>query len=149
LSISTPPANVVADHPPTQPAQNDKTNDKDPDRRYEALVAASANTALTLLHRGKFLEDELKRALDHVCTSNEFLEKFVDLFESVDVDRGNGREGAGSWKEIAERVKCVVKGVGRRDDEKEAGQDGDEKEGSVMVKDEKGKSDGASSVEKE
>lgn len=57
-----------------------------------------------MLHRGKFLEDELKRALDHVRTSNEFLQKFVELLESVDEERKDGSEGAGPWKEVAERV---------------------------------------------
>lgn len=134
---TTPPANCFEDHPPSKPAQNDKNNDEGPDRRYEALVPASANIALTMLHRGKFLEGELKRALEHVRTSNEFLENFVELLESVDEERGNGKEGAGSWKEVAERVKTVVKGVDRRDDEKEGEQDA-ENEGSVVGKDEKG-----------
>jgi len=104
--------------------------------------------ALTMLHRGKFLGDELKRALDHVRTSNQFLDKFVELLESVDEDRGNGKEGAGSWKEVAERVKSIVEGSGRRDDRKEGGQDA-KNEGSVVGKDEKGESDVAPSVEEE
>jgi hypothetical protein len=143
----TPPANCFEDHPPSKPAQNDKNNDEG-DRRYEALVSASANIALTMLHRGKFLEDELKRALDHVRTSNEFLEKFVELLESVDEERKYGQEDAGSWKEVAERVKNVVKGGGRRVDEKEVGQDAENEE-SVVGKDEKTESDAAPSVEKD
>lgn len=145
---TSPPTNCFEDHLPSKPAQNDKNNDEKPDHRYEALVAASANIALTMLHRGKFLEDALKRALDHVRTSNEFLEKFVELLESVDEDRGNGKEGAGSWKQVVERVKSVVKGPRRRDHENEVGQDA-ENEGSVVGKDEKGESDAAYSVEKE
>lgn len=124
-------ANFDADHPSSKPAQDNNSNDENPDRRYEALMAASANIALTMLHRGKFLEDELQRALNHVRTSNEFLENFVELLESVDEDRENGQERAGSWKEVAERVKSVVKGGGRCDD-KEGGQDGAEKEVSVV-----------------
>ena len=81
-----------------------------------------------MLHRGKTLEDELRRALDHVRASNEFLEKFVGLLESVDEEEKDGKDGAASWKEVAERVKSVVKGVARRDEEKD---------GSVAVKGEK------------
>ena len=144
----TPLANCFEDHPPSKPAQIDKNNDENPDRRYEALVSASANIALTMLHRGKFLEDQLKRALDHLRTSNEFLEKFVELLESVDDERKDGKEGAASWKEVAERVKTVVKGGGRRGDEKEVGQDAENEE-SVVGKDEKNESDAAPSVEKD
>ncbi|RAO64785.1 uncharacterized protein BHQ10_000797 [Talaromyces amestolkiae] len=121
------------DHPPSNTAQNDKTNNENPDGRYEALVSASANIVLTMLHRGRFLEDELKRALDHIRTSNEFLQKFVELLDSVDEERCDGKEGVTSWKEVAERVKSVVKGA--------RGQD-DEKDGSIVVNEEKDGLDG-------
>lgn len=90
-----------------------------------------------MLHRGKFLEDELKRALDHVRTSNDFLEKFVELLQSVDEERRDGTEGPAPWKEVAERVKSLVQGAGGRNDEKER---------SIVVK-EKGELDGELSAE--
>jgi hypothetical protein len=63
------------------------------------------------------------------------LEKFVEFLESVDEERKDGKEGAASWKEVAERVKTVVKGGGRQGDEKEVGQDAENEE-SVVGKDE-------------
>lgn len=84
-----------------------------------------------MLHRGRFLEDELKRALDHVRTSNEFLQKFVELLGSVDEERQDGKEGVVSWKEVSERVKSIVKGVGGRDEEKEGPIVGNEEKGGL------------------
>lgn len=105
--------------------------------------------ALTMLHRGRFLEDELSRAFNHVRTSNEFLEKFVQLLGSTDENRDDGQGRAGSWKEVAERVKSAVKGAGQRDDDIEGGQDDSEKEGSIVVKNETGESVGEPSNEEE
>jgi hypothetical protein len=133
MTSATSTANFDADHPSSKPAQDNNSNDEASDRHYEVLVATSANIALTMLHRGKFLEDELQRALDHVRTSNEFLGKFVELLESVDEDREDGKERAGSWREVAERVKSVVKWGGRCDEEKKGGQDGAEKEVSIVT----------------
>ncbi|EED19557.1 hypothetical protein TSTA_028450 [Talaromyces stipitatus ATCC 10500] len=94
-------------------------NDENFNRRHEALAVASANIALTMLRRGKFLEHELGRALDHIRTSNQCLKEFISLLESADEDRRDRRGGAGSWLKIAEQVKSVAEWVDRCADDKD------------------------------
>lgn len=96
-----------------------------------------------MLCRGKFLEEELKRALDHVRMSDEALGKFLELLDSVDGERQDGGESARSWKDVAERVKTVVTAVDRTRNEKGGGQDSAKEKRSIVGKDGKGESNGA------
>ena len=121
-----------------------KDNDAVADRRNAALRATSTNVALTMLHRGRFLEDELKRALDHVRMSNEFLEKYTELLDSIDEECGGGKDSAGLQSQAADRVKALVKGLGRRDEKKDHGHDSAEELETSAMHNEKDELDEAS-----